>query len=319
MTEQEQPADSAKLSTRYIAFSACLAAVILGFTLFLLIRGFQWRGALADLRAEPGIEILSVERVGFFKKRLRGLRDPLAPTAESYLTKHNIGGHSYDIILAEYHSLNTPYAAERNADRLAEVKTIRDELIKTVGSFAEEMKAAREEDLEKITQMLFEARFPEAMKTVELEWKDGGWYVSGELYAPDLEVFLAESPQYIVEGTVDYSKLINLTETRTKALRQDIETTNLLETDLDGTLVHLERIRRLVLDLDEVCERSDLPLPSLQLALTDLEAPQIEAIKSGLFANDEIDEARCLPDAAITATDLESSVAKLMLVQLSTP
>ncbi|MDF1862977.1 MAG: hypothetical protein P1U87_22360, partial [Verrucomicrobiales bacterium] len=65
-------------STLYVVTSACLAAIVLGFTVFLLIRGFQWRGALAELRTEPGIEILSVERVGFFKKRLRGLRDPLA-------------------------------------------------------------------------------------------------------------------------------------------------------------------------------------------------------------------------------------------------
>ena len=100
-------------STLYVAGSACLAAAILGLTLFLLVRGFQWRGALADLRAEPGIDILSVERVGFFKKRLLGLRDPLAPTAESILQKHDIGPHSSEVVLTEYHSLNTVYTIER--------------------------------------------------------------------------------------------------------------------------------------------------------------------------------------------------------------
>ncbi|MDF1656569.1 MAG: hypothetical protein P1U58_03085, partial [Verrucomicrobiales bacterium] len=204
MTEPEPPASPPKHSTRYIAFSACLAAVVLGFTLFLLIRGFQWRGALSDLRAEPGIEILSVERVGFFKKRLRGLRDPLAPPAENYLRKHNIGAHSVDIALAEYHSLNTPYAVERDEKRVDDVKKIRDDLVKTVGGFAADLKEKREQDLEKITQMLFEARFPEAMKTVNLRWRDDAWYVEGELYAPDREVFLAESPQYIVEGDLDF-------------------------------------------------------------------------------------------------------------------
>jgi hypothetical protein len=59
-------------STLYIFGSAVMAALVLGITLFLLVRGFQWRGALADLRAEPGIEILSIERVGFFKRDSSG-------------------------------------------------------------------------------------------------------------------------------------------------------------------------------------------------------------------------------------------------------
>ncbi|MDF1826540.1 MAG: hypothetical protein P1U68_17990 [Verrucomicrobiales bacterium] len=319
MTEQEPPVSPPKHSTRYIVFSACLAAIVLGFTLFLLIRGFQWRGALSDLRAEPGIEILSVERVGFFKKRLRGLRDPLAPSAESYLRKHNIGAHSVDIALAEYHSLNTPYAIERNEKNAEEVKQIRDDLVKTVGDFAAGLKEQREQDLEKITQMLFEARFPESMKTVRINWERGSWFVEGELYAPDLETFLAESPQYIIEGDVDYTGLINLTETRTRTLRNDIENTNLLETNLDGELVHLDRIRRLLIDLDDVCRKSDLPLPVMQLTLTDRETPQIKAIRSALFDGRDIDESRCLPEAKITTSETGNAVARLMLVQLSAP
>ena len=97
-------------STLYVLVSATVAAIILGMTIFLLVRGFQWRAALADLRAEPGIEILSVERLGFFKKRLLGLRDPLAQTAESILRKNNISPHTAEVILTEYHSLKTPYA-----------------------------------------------------------------------------------------------------------------------------------------------------------------------------------------------------------------
>ena len=113
-------------STLYVLGSATMAAMVLGLTFFLLVRGFQWRAALAALRAEPGIEILSVERVGFFKKRLLGLRDPLAPTAESILTKHNIGHHTAEVILTEFHSLNTPYATKREeaeAARFDELRT----------------------------------------------------------------------------------------------------------------------------------------------------------------------------------------------------
>lgn len=319
MKEQEKPASPPKQSTLYIACSVGLAAIILGFTLFLLIRGFQWRGALADLRAEPGIEILSVERFGFFKKRLRGLRDPLAPTAESYLLKHHIGRHSADVILTEYHSLNTPYALQRDSARDNEVKAIRDDLIQTVGTFAEELKEKREEDLEKITQMLFEARFPEAMKTVDIKWEDGAWLVDGELYAPEREAFLAESPQYIIEGRIDFSRLVDLTETRTRTLRNDIESTNLLEKDLDGNLVHLDRIRRLILDFDEVCERSDFPLPSLQLALLETDAPEGEKIRSQLSVGNGVSNERFLPDTAIPGQSGEDAVARLMLVQLQAP
>ena len=308
-------------STLYVASSACLAAIILGFTLFLLIRGFHWRAALADLRTEPGIEILSIERVGFFKKRLRGLRDPLAPTAESYLRKHQIGDHAAEVILTEYHSLNTPYALQREETKAAEIKSIRAELIETVGSFAEAINEKREEDLEKITQMLFEARFPEAMKTVDVQWKNGAWLVSGELYAPDREVFMAESPDYLIEGELDFSNLINLTETRSKALRSDIEGTNLFETDLDGNLVHLDRIRRLVMDLDEVCHRSELPLPALQLTIArtgaDEHGEQVSMIKSALTGEAGVDAARFLPDAELPGTG--APLAKLMLVQFFAP
>lgn len=317
MKEQEKPASPPRRSTLYIACSAGLAAVILGFTLFLLIRGFQWRGALADLRAEPGIEILSVERVGFFKKRLLGLRDPLAPTAESYLRKHHIGPHAADVVLTEYHSLNTPYARQRSTSRAGEIKAIRDDLIQTIGTFADEMKRKREQDLEKITQMLFEARFPEAMKSVDLKWKDGTWYLDGELYAPEREIFLADSPKYIVEGELDFSGLIDLTETRTKALREDIESTNLLDTDLDGNLVHIDRIRRLVLDLDEVCRRSRMPTPALQLTLPDKTAPEAEMILAALSEDGRIAPDRFLPPGEITESGAE--VARLMLVPLPPP
>ncbi len=316
MTEPAKPASQPQRSTLYIVTSACLAAIILGFVLFLLIRGFQWRGAMADLRAEPGIEILSVERVGFFKKRLRGLRDPLAPTAESYLRKHHIGDHAADVVLTEYHSLNTPYALERSQNRDEEIKAIRDDLVRTIGQFAEELKGKREADLEKITQMLFEARFPEAMKTVDLRWEKGAWYAEGELYAPDREKFVADSPQYIIEGDLNFSGLVDLTETRTAALRKDIESANLLETDLDGNLVHLDRVRRLVLDLDEVCKRSAMPAPILQLSVSNADLEAQDQILEGL-ASDGLESARFLPAVEVIDSSEELEAAYLTLVQLS--
>ncbi|MEM9015675.1 MAG: hypothetical protein AAGC68_01580 [Verrucomicrobiota bacterium] len=254
-------------SLRYVVVSAFVAATLLALTVFLFIRGYQWRGALAELRAEPGIEILSVERVGFFKKRLRGLRDPLAPSAEEILREHHIGRHAYDLALSEYHSLNTPYAEERKENSIAELQEVRNSLIAAVGEFAARINEKRETDLEKITQMLFETRFPEEMESVDIEWRDGTWFVQGELYAPQRENFVEAAPDCIVEGAIDFSGLDDLTLTRTSSLREAIESTNLLEVDLDGNWVHLERIARLLEDYDLVCDRSELPPPRWQLSV----------------------------------------------------
>ncbi|MEM6279955.1 MAG: hypothetical protein AAF733_10785 [Verrucomicrobiota bacterium] len=319
MTEAKQPARKRQSSTLYIISSATVAALILGLALFLFIRGFQWRAALADFRAEPGIEILSVERVGFFKKRLRGLRDPLAPTAESYLRKHHIGEHAAEVILTEFHSLNTPYALQREEERATEIKDIRDELIATVGAFAEELKLQREEDMEKFTRMLFEARFPEEMKTVEIRWQDSHWVVEGELYSPERIAFIEESPDYVIEGELDFSGLVNLTETKMQSLRSDIESTNLLVEDLDGNLVHLERVRRLLLDFDSVCKRSEEPLPTLQLVYSDLEIEQRALIRDTLSEENSIEERRFLPDSSSGSIPEGKSAAHLKLVLSSQP
>lgn len=273
-----------------------MAALVLGLTLFLLVLGFQWRGALAALRAEPGIEILAVERVGFFKKRLRGLRDPLAPAAEAILRQHNIGAHGAEVLLAEYHSLNTPYARQREEAEAARFESLRADVLTAVGNFAEAAAKRREEDLETLTRLLFETRFPEAMETVEIEWRDGSWHAKGGLYAPEREVFVAEAPGCIVEGEIDFGELVDLTATRTEALRRQIESPDLLAVDLDGEPVHLERIVRLVGDYDEVCERSRLAKPSLRLELLGggpgVPPDRIAALESSLFAAGAIDRSR---------------------------
>lgn len=281
-------------STLYVVTSALVAAAILGFVVFMLIRGYQWRGALAELRAEPGIEILSVERVGFFKKRLRGLRDPLAPKAEDILLKHNIGPHTSDVVLTEYHSLNTPYAKQRRENTAANLEKLRSELIESVGKFAESLRKKREQDLERITELLMEAHFPEAMKSVNLEWQDGDWLAKGELYAPQRENFVKHSPEYIIEGEIDFSELVDLTASKTSSLRADIESTNLLETNMDGEWVHTERIARLVSDYDEVCKHSNLPRPALQLESTGAENSELTAIREELLSA-SLDSSRFLP------------------------
>ncbi len=305
-------------STLYVVLSAALAAFVIGLTLFLLVRGFQWRAALADLRAEPGIEILSTERVGFFKKRLRGLRDPLAPSVESILARHGIGPWSCELALAEYHSLNTAYAAQRSAEEAARYEGLRDSLIKAIGEHAESLAKQREADLEKITQMLFEARFPEAMKSVDIQWQDGTWFVHGELYAPEREAFISASPDYIVTGKLDYSGLIDLTTTRGTALRADIESTNLLATDPDGNLAHLDRVKRLVSDYDEVCVRSGLPQPALRLEHHGPRSPQAAEVKTALTGTNGLNAARFLPDVTLPEAAPQPT-AKLALVLAARP
>lgn len=306
----------------YTVVSAILAAAILGMAIFLLVRGFQWRAALADLRAEPGIEILSVERTGFFGKRLRGLRDPLAPPAETILAKHNIGPHSYDLLLTEYHSLNTPYAEQRTANAGADLVKVKADLVESMGEFARELAEKREADLEKITRMLLEAKFPAAMESVDIRRDGDGWKVEGELFAPERAVFVEGAPAFVVEGEVDFSGLVDLTAQKTSELRELIESPNLLDADLDGNLVHLDRMTRLVADYDAVCERSKLPPPALRLdvALADPTSEEarerIEGVRSGLTGPEGLSSERFLPDELQTV-DKSTEAVRLVLVPSS--
>lgn len=310
-------------STLYVLVSATVAAIILGMTIFLLVRGFQWRAALADLRAEPGIEILSVERLGFFKKRLLGLRDPLAQTAESILRKNNISPHTAEVILTEYHSLKTPYALEREATEKARFDELRQSVLAAVGEFTATTTAKRKADLERITQMLFQARFPEPMKTVDLEWNDGKWHAKGELYAPAHKTFMKESPSYIVEGELKFDQLVNLTESLTSSIRADLDSTDLFIVDLDGLYVHIDRMRRLVADYDLVCHNSGLPRPRFQLEIlrADLAgiADRIAAVKKGLTSPGGIAPDRFLPNLVKELPAGETAKAFLRLVPVPTP
>lgn len=318
ITQAGQLPEKEPRSLLYVASSATLAALILGLTLFLLIRGFQWRAALADLRAEPGIEILSVERSGFFKKRLLGLRDPLAPSAESFLRKHNIGPNSAEIVLTEYHSLNTAYAEQRADNEAALVEEAKQAFLSALAEFTESVNKKRENDLEKITQMLFESRFPDAMKTVDIEWKDGSWFVKGELYGPEHELFVETAPEYIVEGDLDFSHLTNLTDSLGSSLRHQIESPDLLSKDIDGNLVHLDRIARLIADYDDVCRKSDLSPPRLQIEVVNTEpqsiALELNFIREQLSGYEHIAPKRFSPDTAVKDPGSQEPAVHLKLI-----
>lgn len=314
-TASDTESASEPKSTLYVLGSATMAAAILGLTLFLLVRGFQWQVALEALHAEPGIELLSVERAGFFKKRLRGLRDPLAPSVESILIQHNIGPWSAEILFSEYHSLDTPYARQREEQEKARYEGLRDSLLTAVGQFTDTIAKQREDELVKITRMLFAVSFPEAMKTVSLDRDDNGvWHVTGELYAPERQAFIKEAPSRIVEGELNFDGLIDLTASRTALLRKQIEEPDLLTLDLDEKPVHPERLVRLVQDYDAVCERSGLAKPHLQLSLRSAdplkEQPQLAAIRAALTSPDRLPAQRFLTDEILT---LPSGPPKLSL------
>ena len=320
--EEANRAKSPSRSTTYIVCSACLAALLLGMTIFLLVRGFQWRSALADLRSEPGIEILSVERLGFFKKRLRGLKDPLAPTAESIVTKHNIGPRSAEVLLTEYHSLNTPYAVARTEKEEARFNDLKSSLTTALGEFAKSMTEKREADLEKIAKMLFEARLPKAMESVEIDLEKGEWILEGELYEPARTTLLKEAPAYLVEGKLNVENLVDLTESRGSSLRKQIQTTNLLAIDIDGNGAHTQRIARLINDYDEVRKHSNLTFPRFQLVaqVSDRNGTQekLDAIREQLAAEAAITENRFLISSVQIKSDKEAeTTAHIFIVPSS--
>jgi len=312
--------ESESRSILFVMGSSALAALILGLTLFLLVRGFQWRAALADLRAEPGIEVMSVERAGFFRKRLLGLRDPLAPTAESILRRHGLGPHAAEVALTAYHSLNTAYAEQREEEERARFENLRRSVVDAAGAFASSLESKRDEDLEKITRMLFHTRFPDIMESVELARVEDGWRIEGELYAPDYEAFTKTAPEYIVDGELDLEPLVNLTDTRTAQLRERIESADLFATDLDGEFVHIDRVARLVNDYDEVCRLSDLPPPRLRLVVAagpGGAAERLAQVKRRLIETGDLREDRFL--LAADAAPESEAYAHLELVPKPKP
>ncbi len=262
-----------RLST---ALAGVLGALALGFTTFTLIKGFQWRAAIAELRAEPGIEIMNVRSVGLLKKQVTGLRDPLAPNPYKIFENHNIPPAQVDLKLAEYHSLNTPYGRQREEQRSKELLELRGKVIGVVGALSEENRKLREDELGKISQLLLEIRFPEAMKKLNLRYDDGIWYADGQLLANEYSDFKQEASKFILNGAVDLENIGNYTQARNEMLVKGIQSPNLLDKDYSGEPAHIPRLARLIKEYDELCFKSGITPGRLKLILTSKSPEKIE-------------------------------------------
>ncbi len=312
------------MSMVQVAVTAVLAAVVLGLTIFKLVSSFQWRNAINDLLAEPGIEVFEVDRVGFFGKRIIGMRDPLAPEIEPILQKNHIDPAKVELILTDYHSLNTPYAKQRLEGDGESLEKLRDSLLEVVTKFAETSAERHDEDIEKITKMILDARFPKEMETVEIRFQEGIWHLEGGLFDPAYSLFKSEAPAFLVRGTPHWGSLVNLTNAETSELKANIESIDLFQKDQDGNFAHLPRLKRLIRDYDAVCKSSKIPTPKLQIEIRGESmgsfADDIQQIRSSLVADGNISTGRFLPDSIITGTGESveiKAILKLVSLQLN--
>lgn len=250
-----------------IVLVSTVAALVLGFAVFASIQSFQWRGALAEMRAEPGIQIMSVRMVSPLKRQVHGLRDPLAPNPLVILEKHNIAASRVDLKLTEYHSLNTPYGREREQIENERFEGLRNTLVGVVGNLAEENRQMREEELGRISQLLLDMRFPEAMKKLQLKYDNGVWHADGKLPENEFVEFKAMAHHYILNGVVDLENIGNYTEEKRSSLVEGIESTNLLDIGLDGEPVHVARVARLIREYDQLSSSSGFEPERINLVL----------------------------------------------------
>ena len=290
-------------STPYILGSAFLSALMIGATVVFLLHGYQWKRALDDLHAEPGVEIIRVEKIGILKRRLIGFKDPLAPPIDNILREHGIPEHMIDISLAEYHSLNTPYAVHREENAAKTSEELQAELLSAVEDFTTEISRKRDADIDRVTRILFDSKFPEAMETIDLKRDGKKWKVNGELYSPQLEEFVEEAPRYLVDGTIDFEELIDLTYQRTSELENDVSSYNLLISDLDDEFVHTDRMIRLARQYDEVCDKSGIPRPKYRFEIHAVNPEHLEArirqLRLQLTTADGLNASRFAPEAFI--------------------
>jgi len=93
----------------------------------------------------------------------------------------------------------------------------------------------------------------------------------------------------------------------------------LFSSDLDGELVHIERVKRLVSTYDEVCRISDIPRPRLQLDVIGFSENLIRKVKLRLTDADHMSPARFLPDQSDQASSREKAFASLKIVPTPAP
>lgn len=313
-----RPIDRIIGSNRSLFTSAIVAALILGTGAFLLIRGYQWRGALTDLRAEPGIQVMGVRPIGILRRQVVGLRDPLAPDPKSILLKHNIDPSRVDFQLSEYHSLNTTYGRKRARSEAREIEELRNTLIGVVGTLSEENRRQKENELGRISQILLEFRFPEEMKKLKLKYEEGVWYADGELLANEYEAFKTLAHKYVLNGTIDFDKIGNFTTAKTNALKIGIESHNLLDKDLDGNPAHVSRIARLIRDYDALCLKSGISPGKIELVLhtsePDIYKPEVEKIAEILIDQAQLIESRVQIEPVVPITEKNARRLYLRIV-----
>ncbi|MEO0416207.1 MAG: hypothetical protein AAF226_14765 [Verrucomicrobiota bacterium] len=184
---------------------AIIAALVLAIGAYLTFDNYRWNGAISALKAAPGIEVMAVQRIGPFSKRITGLRDvhPDAQNPEDILVANNIHPSSADLHFVDYHSLNTPFQEKRNQkfeERLDQLsKLIGD----TVGELSQTQKTQRQSDLSKISQLLLELKYPEMMDRIKVENRQGSWRAIGDVTTADIELLTGEAAQYLMGGVVD--------------------------------------------------------------------------------------------------------------------
>lgn len=303
-----------------IAFVSTICSLVLGITVFGLARETQWRAAIDALRAEPGIEVLDVESMGFFRKRISGLRDPLAPSPWKILEPHQIGPGSVELFLTEYHSLNTPYAKAREEESRLENGKLHENLVKVVTEFSDTLREQSDKDFEKLSKLVLEARFPKELGSVDVRFQDGIWVLEGSLFEPVYSNFVSAVPDYLVRGDLRTADLVNRTETETKELQALIESLDLFETNQDNQLVHLPRLCRLLKDYDRVCEISQIPLPRIRIEIDGHRREELEQnlqlVLEELKTGAGVSSGRLLPVVEITAENGGSGTGGVRLVSL---
>ena len=210
-----------------IAF-AFLVAAILGLVAWNLHCAHDWSRVEAALRSEPGIEVLLVEDIGFHKRKVSGLRDPLARDPKEILEE--VGGHhgKVEFAMPPFHSLDTPFAEQRENERSlahsSELTAQRRQFATELANLESATELAREQDQIALTPRLFSCRFPTAGK-VALKRAGNIWQLTGEAEEPLYSEIVRHAPGLPLSGTLETSGLINATIGRTQLLLEKIEAT----------------------------------------------------------------------------------------------
>ncbi len=244
-----------------------VAALVLGSVVIGVIQGIKWRNALAAMRAEPGVEVVSVRQAGLFKKHILGLRDPLSKSPMAILEENGISARQVDLQMTEYHSLNTQFGRMREEGEAKQLRTFRQQMIGVAGQLSEEHRRQMDEELGKISSLLLEMRFPEAMRRLDLKYSDGIWYADGELPEDQFLDFKKEVHRFILNGDIDFNRLNNFTDAKLGSISAALYKLNLLDRDLNDNFVNLEQAAELIAEHDKHSEQSKRKKGTVRLIL----------------------------------------------------